>query len=524
MSSTGVEDELVKELQALGKRKPLSKDDLARAKEIMVELKKRGYAVEEIADLSDGGWSSFSVKNYTKGTKPQDSTAKLNLASSMKELSRQGIPFGHVIYTVETMRKLDSMGLTIEDVSTMLTEAGKAKFQVGRLVSVLEEATDSGLSAAKLADALEFKRQLDASGVGFENAKLLADSAKNFGSIDNVLTAVNQYGSLQAIEDGIAKAETQKARLTKEVNDQGKKLEELKKKQAPIEADLRLYAELQAAGFDGGALKQLEKASAKYGGPRGTLEAVNAFDSLKDLKSSIVTTTRDLRDLTTQLKQLKADWAQMTSVVKMAETMLYTYKFGPDDIAKVHKMAKLFGEPAVVLDAISEYGKMQNLQAEVENLRSKKSALESRLFDLEAELQKTRGLMHDMAEAIREALKPLAGDVKDTIQQINSEVRQAGESIGALRAKADQLGTEVRLAQMILAADRFPDIAKNLSADNALVLLGGVGKLLRAKGLNPKFKIPKVLAEKYWSYTDREFETLDLLDWLYVGLNSTLGA
>ncbi len=190
--------------------------------------------------------------------------------------------------------------------------------------------------------------------------------------------------------------------------------------------------------------------------------------------------------------------------------------YGPD-------VLPFAGEPVEVLNALGKYGSMKELRASIDELESRRSAVEARLKELEAELQRVRGFMEELRGATEEALKPIAAGVKKAIEDINSEFREGAEKLGSLKNEAEHLGSEVRLAQMILTVDKFPSEAKNLSADYALLLLGGVGKLLRAKGLNPKFKIPVELSKKYWSYTDKEFETLDLIDWLYMGLNSTLG-
>lgn len=359
----------IKELESLGKRKPLSKEDLNRAKDLMVALKQHGYTVEEIAELSDGGWSVPSVKNYVRGVKVQDATSKLNLISSLKELLEKGIAFEQVTSVAGAIQELDSMGLSIGDVSAVFTEAAEARYPLKQLLDLLEEAKGSGLSALRMADALKFKDLCDSSGIGFDSMASFATSLKTYGDADSILSAINQYGSLESIQDDVAKAKEQKDRLTGEIHKVDGQLNQLRAKQAAIEPSIRLYEKLQKAGFDEGALRELETSSAKYEEPKTLLRAINAFGSLRELETKAKDGKKKLIDVETNLKQTQAEYSHLMPVIHMLTRLLYELKFNPERITQLYRMAEAYGEPLEVLGAIAKYGDIKRLEERISSLR-----------------------------------------------------------------------------------------------------------------------------------------------------------
>ena len=69
-------EEYARELQEIGRRKPLSDSDFERAKQLMVRLKKQGFTNKEIAGMTAGGWTDSTVKGYTTGVNVIDATTK----------------------------------------------------------------------------------------------------------------------------------------------------------------------------------------------------------------------------------------------------------------------------------------------------------------------------------------------------------------------------------------------------------------------------------------------------------------
>jgi len=69
-------EDILRELCLLAKRKPLKGEDLARAKELMVRLRKMGFTNTDISGLTNGGRSEPTIKVYTMGTSIKNSSLK----------------------------------------------------------------------------------------------------------------------------------------------------------------------------------------------------------------------------------------------------------------------------------------------------------------------------------------------------------------------------------------------------------------------------------------------------------------
>lgn len=519
-------EDVIRELQELAKARPLKGEAKKKGRQLMSQLRRLGCTNHEIEVLTKKAWTQQQIKQeYTRGASTEDPSVKERAMEVLAEAVSRRLTVDDVEDALALSSDLEDRNVTYDQIGSLLQEITRSNVPAAELVRLHADTKRAGMSISNLAEVRTYKAKLDAQGVTLDRLTLINDAVKIYRDPDQVLKAIAAYGKVGAIDAQIRELSNKKKEGENEQSELNGAIAKLKAEQQRVRGRLDLADRLGAEGFDEPTLRSLAALSAKYGGVAQVTSAVGLYAKVADLEAKVGELSKKRSEAETNLRQAEANWARMASVVMMSESLLFTYKFGPDDVSKVYRAAKLWGDPVGVLNAISEYGKIQTLKAETESLQSKKAALESQLHEAEAELQKTRGLMHEWADDITEALQPLAGDVKAAIEQIKTEFRQASESIGALRTKAEQFDSEVKLARVILALDRFPSEAKDLSGDYALLLLRGVGKILRAKGLNPKSRVPDDLLQKYWVYLSRntELEALDMISWLEQGLTSALG-
>ncbi len=522
-STTRLED-VVRELQELAKARPLKGAAKVRGRQLMAQLKKWGFTNQEIVELTRKAWSEQSIKQeYTRGASVEDTSVKQRALELLSEVVARHLALDDVEEAVAMSSDLADREVTYDQVGSLLQEVGKSNVTVPDLIRLYVDTRRASMSLANLAELRTYKTKLDAEGLTLDRLTQINKALETSKNPDEVLRGIIAYKTIAAIDAQIRELSSKEKQYESSIAELTAKGAKLRAEQQHIQGRLDLADRLAAEGFDESTLNGLAESSAKFGGAAGVITAINAFSDLSEIKAEIEEQEKKQSEAETNLKQAKADWSHQSSVIRMAEALLYELKFSPEAITRMYKIARLYGEPLEVLNALGKYGSMKELRASIDELESRRSAVEARLKELEMELQRVRGFTQELTGATEDALKPIAASVKKAIEDINSEFREGAEKLGALKKEAEHLGSEVRLAQIILTVDKFPNEAKNLSADYALLLLGGVRKLLRAKGLNPKFKIPVELSKKYWSYTDREFETLNLIDWLYMGLNSTLG-
>ncbi len=519
-------EELLKELRALCKRRPLSPEDRARLREIAVELKELGLTAEDMAEACDYAYTVFSFRNWIKGVPVKDASAKQSAISLMGRVIDEGLTFDKVRLSLTMGDKLEELGVSLEDVSAVVTESSKAKLPYDQLVKLVLKAKSSGLSLQQLAAALSVKDLLESSGLGFENSQILAETLKTCGPVNEVLKAVNAFGALKAIEDAITGAETKRDAIAEKIEQLTIKVSELEGKRASIESELNLHARLVELGFSEEVMKKLLDSSNKFGGPKGVMDAVNVYASLQEISSKLGDTKKKLREVETQLRQTEAEHNHLTPIIAMTESLLYTFKLNKEGIEDILKTARMYGEPLGILQAIGKYGETKNIEKQIKALEGRKIELEARVEVLEKELKKLRGLLDEVKRTAKGILDPFTHNMisnadllrkkfSETIDAIALKYEEYFQRLSNVIGQAGKLEEELRLARIVSAMIKFPSEAKDVPLDFATLMVEGVSKMCSAKGFNPKIKAGEIFGKKYYFLTaSSEMELQDLLDWV----------
>jgi DNA repair ATPase RecN len=526
-------EDIVAELRALVRRKPLKGEDLERAKELMLRLREMGFTNREISELTDGGWSEPTIKSYTRGAAVRDPSPKENVLRILSQMVDKGLTLEDVELAISMMVRLTDKGVSFEDVVDFIEFVEKNRVDLGQLLQMFRELRSSGLSISQLTEVLSYRSRLEEVGVTIEGLKEIYAASEAYGGYEEVLRAIKAYGSLKAIEAEIEKMESKKMRLEKDLERLSREVEELRKEKAGIEDALKLYEELRNLGFDENVLEELRESSEKYGGVKGVLEAVNAYKSLVDLKSEINELEKRKSDLESDLKKVEAEHAHLMSVIEMCETLLYKFKFSVPAIADIYEMAKRYGEPLEVLKAVGRYGELRAIEESIEKLTARKNELEARVKALENQVQELRALIDEMRRQAEGLLKPFVKRISEAIDLlgqkfsqsldvISSKYEEYAKRLGELKAELGKLEEELRLARVIQSLMKYPSECRELPLDYDILMLRAIMEHCKVKGVNPRVKAGDIIAKKYFISSHIEVELLDILEWAMRGLISSL--
>jgi len=542
--------EVIAELQSLARKRPLKGENLARAKELMKILKENNFTNKEISELTS--YSVPTVKLYTRGVAVKDSKPKEELLKLLSQMIETGLKLDQVKLATAIKARLDAIGVGFEDLVALLEEVKKSGVSLRGLVEVHRELKTSGLSIPQLAEALSYKSKLEEVGLTVERLMEIHEISKAYGGYEGLMEALRRFGSLQAMEAELEKKRAQEEELEKkgeklrrenealEGRAEGLKreIEKLEGKRASVEGALRLYDELRAQGFDEEVLKELKELSEKHKGIKGLLDAVSEYRSLADIEE-------EKSRVEAELKRVQADYAHLQTVIGVLEELLYKHKFSPLAMAQLYKLAKKYGGPIEVLEALEKYGELKALDKEVEERKAEVRGLDARASELREQVKELGAMKEELKNEVKGSLKLLANEVKKTLDLLKeasssalstvssgaskvvellekkcSEVLEAvtkgyeeyARRYGELKADAGRLEEELRLARIVKLLVENPSECKGLPLDYALLMLNVVINFLNAKGVDPK------ISEGPWERT----RVTDLLRWALEALEKSL--
>ena len=521
-------EEVIRELLKLAGRKPLSGEDLKRAKRLMAELKGMGFKNREIAELTKEGWSEATVKLYTKGVKVKDPSPKNTALNLLGELVERGLTLKDIEEAVEVTRKCEERGLTLEDALNLLDEAKSAGLKVEDAIRTFREMKEGGSTFEALREALAYKAELESKGLSLEDLRRLSDALKKLGGYTKALEALEAYGGVEAVKAEAEKLSKEKAGLEEQV----KRLEERK---AALKPSLDAHEELERRGFNHEALMRLREASSKYGGVEEVLEAVNKYGNVASLNSEL-SRLKDERDKTeASLRKLNADHAHLQTLIGMCDNLLYEHKFSVSAIERLYEVAKRHGKPIEVLKAIEKYGEIKALEKEAEKLSAMKEALEARAKELEARVEELRGLAQEIKGSVSGILKPLLKEVEEGVKAITEKYNEAigaitsqyeeyAEKLGNLKAEAGKLEGALEIARIVQTMVNYPTEAREFSLDYDLLMLKAIIQHCNVKSVDPEVEAGDVLSSKYYNLSPYvKVKVSDLLKWAERGLTQALG-
>ncbi|MCC2647685.1 MAG: hypothetical protein K0S67_1218 [Nitrososphaeraceae archaeon] len=534
--NTDSNESIISELQSLAKKQPLrSSVELNRAKELMITLRQKGYTNNDISRLNGGAWSENTVKLYTRGTDIVDSTSKDDAIKIISEMVKSGLTLNEVKKTVSLKSYLDAENMSLEDIVSLLRDLNSSGLSLKDIIQLHKSIKVEGLSLKQLTELFIYKSDLEKAGLTVEILKQIRQASSTFGDANLVIKAVNEYGNLVALENEINHANAKKEHIQLDIEQSQASLRDIQEKIAQQQELFIEYKELKELGFDEISLKQIKQIAIRYAADNHNsnssfnsnddsnssnnnnksvsitkdfvnkaFQALNKFTDISDIESEIKNLQRKRTDLEAALNKVNSDYAHLQSLIAMCNTLLYDLKFSLPAIEQLYNIAKRYGKPIEVLEAIGKYNNLKSIERRIEELENKKIELEANVKVLENRIHELKGQADAIKSSIDGLQKPMQQEIVQsfnnatqaittTYQQQLSLLKNSTEEYAKRLGAAVILEEELRLARIILAIFKYPAEAKNISINYVILMLDAAVKMCRVKGINPKIKAGEAL-------------------------------
>ena len=455
-------EEVLQELQDLARKKPLSNDDLQRAKQLMTTLREMGFTNADVSELTNGGWKESTVKLYTRGAKVDNPGPRIEAISSLKELVNRNLSLDDVAQTLSAVKLLNTKGVSLERILNFLSDIETAKVILKDLIATHDEVRRSKLTVELINEALSFKKDLKTLGVTTENLNAILQTSKQYGNPDAVLKAITEYGTLKSIESSIAQLEKDKASLRGSVNELTGTLQSLKNQEKQIKDNLTLYRSFEAEGLDLDLLKKLRPIFDKYGGIKEFLNAINAYSKLVELQNEISRLETKKTDLEATLKRIEADHAHLKHVIITCDTLLYKYGFSVQAIETLHKVSRTYGGALPVLEAIGKYKQLKDIENEVDKASATKNELDSNVKELEKQTQSMRGVVNELQKSVTRMLNSLSTRMIEAINQLEAAFTKATTDTSSSFKSAQENLTKAYIDTLTVIEQKLPATLRTL--------------------------------------------------------------
>jgi tetratricopeptide (TPR) repeat protein len=342
---------------------------------------------------------------------------------------------------------------------------------------------------------IAYKQSLDKMGINSQMLVELIDAIAKYGDFDTMVDSINAIGNLQAIQSAINKAQVARQDLEATVESLTSQIKELQDNKRIIEEPIRLYKELETEGFNRSALERIRESSEKFGDPRQVLDAINRYADVKELAEAIKEEKKNAEAVQVERTKLDADYAHLAQVIAICDKLLQM-GFSVSAIQQIHDIASKHGEPLEILKAIDAYGKLHDLEAEIQNasmtrasLRTQVDELQQNLVTLTAQTSAVGGVVQQSLDSMKARLSTAAeevsNDLASTFKEEATKLAKIKNEYAETLRTAAVLEEEIKLARIIQSILRYPaDI--QVSPHYATLFLDLSVKVLRAKGVNPK--------------------------------------
>ena len=193
--------DLVREFVALSGESQWGGDSLPRVRELMVELRRRGFTSLEVSELSGGRWADSVVRGYTRDWGGVvDVAEKTRIMSALRKL----VSSNYTIENVEWFTKInDSIKLkesTPEEVAELnknIGDLGIVPGEVGEMLAVSRSLREEPGGIKGVRDRIALDKELRDKDVTHEVMLSLKEKCERYGGVKGLLEDMDHYMTIQ---------------------------------------------------------------------------------------------------------------------------------------------------------------------------------------------------------------------------------------------------------------------------------------------------------------------------------------
>jgi len=254
------------------------------------------------------------------------------------------------------------------------------------------------------------------------------------------------------------------------------------------------------------------------------LEVLSIYGNLLDIKKEIKDLENKRKEAETNTREAESKYAHLMTVIGMCKKLLFDFKFSVSAIQDIYNLAQRYKEPFKVLQAISMYQNLQQIEEQTNDVAHSKRELETQVKELNEQLSDIQGkikaiktsidgILTSASSEINKAFKDSMTAITNTYQQQIGIIKKESEEYAIRTGQAKTLEEELNWARIIFSIMKFPSEVKNISSDFALTLLDTVIRFCNARGMNPTISIKESLISTGRYFSDStEIPALNLID------------
>jgi hypothetical protein len=221
--------DLIREFVALSGESAWGGDSLPRVKELMIELRRRGFTSLEISELSGGRWADSVVRGYTRDWGGVvDLSEKKRIMSELRKLvsSKHTVEDVELFTEVEKSIKLkQSTPEKVAELNSNMGDLGLAPGEVGEMLAVSRSVREEPGGVVGVRNRIALDKELRDQGVTHKVMLSLQEECKRYEGLGGVLEGMHLYLSVQDLKKAYDEVNTNLSTRMNELGDVGTRLE-----------------------------------------------------------------------------------------------------------------------------------------------------------------------------------------------------------------------------------------------------------------------------------------------------------
>lgn len=197
--------DLVREFVAISGESAWGGESLPRARELMLDLRKRGFTSVEIAELSDWRWDDSVVRGYTSDWGGvSDMVEKKMVISELRKLVSSGRTLDDVETFVSVDRLLKARGSSFEKVADESVKAMERGDSFEGLSKLNEELDSNKTTVLLLMHYMNVEKKFESIGFHISYRDAVLDAIEKLGGYNKLLRWMELNHSREDLERKIA--------------------------------------------------------------------------------------------------------------------------------------------------------------------------------------------------------------------------------------------------------------------------------------------------------------------------------
>ncbi|MBA7689504.1 hypothetical protein ES703_98012 [subsurface metagenome] len=288
----------------------------------------------------------------------------------------------------EVQAKLDTAGLTLDQLNRQIKEAEGNVEQLGSKENTLNEQIETlETKLAEKSELLKHAGELEKLSFDTERLRQLQETLVEIGvkyglkgkeAVGKFFHTFKDYEGILGAESQLKGLQAQIETRRQELDKAEKKLDKVQKETADLRKALATYRRLEASGFDEKALDELAKASEKYGLPGKVLRAINRFVALSNIKGTEDELRKKIRQKRAMIKSLDEQYSHLKEPIELCKKLLKR-KFGLSALQLINITARRYGEPTEVMKAIEAYGALKEIRKGTDQAKMELAEIEGKV-------------------------------------------------------------------------------------------------------------------------------------------------